>query len=597
MTKTNKSLLTVILAILCSVLIAMGVGFSQPVAYAEDGTALENATFVMDGPEVRVDGNNGMRFMAKMSKTDYEKVVGAYDSVEFGVIIMPEYYLGLAGVGAIDYESVFGTNAKFAWDMDTAFDGAKYNVIHMNSNASEYDETTMSVKGSVVEMKPENLATAYVANVYAKATKGEVVEYKFATMAEENSSMLEVAFKALNSGVFAEGTNAYDTLNGYKTQYEEYKGGEATYSYTVNYVANGQTIKSDKVEGIAMNTAVEAEIALPEGYVLDDNFESVTKGHIYASDIELTVYVKVKPTIDITAQSIDGTLGILASVSNKETQSIVLPVDFAGLTSTTNSVIMHWTDTWSQAMDVQSYDVNTRTITFSSSLVATRLNNVTSGNYIYDCTIDTVNATYKAKIQCVGYKTTVNFISTAEDLQTYLTAKEFVGGELYVLTSDIDGAVVENKANPSNGLVAHFDGRGHALTNLTIKGYGLLGNYFNGTFKNTVVKVSSVQTETKGLISGQSANCSMSNIYVEADATGSNAKSVFRGVYGGCSFTNMVINVKGFEDVFSGTPATETNVVSVTETFFTDNASLNYGSFAITEQGLTFNGKLVYAKA
>jgi hypothetical protein len=301
--------------------------------------------------------------------------------------------------------------------------------------------------------------------------------------------------------------------------------------------------------------------------------------------------------IDISSLCLDGTLGILASVSNKETQSIVLPVDFAGLTSTKNSVIMHWTDTWSQAMDVQSYDVNTRTITFSSSLVTARLNNVTSGNNIYDCTIDTVNATYKAKIQCVGYKTTVNFISTAEDLQTYLSADEFVGGELYVLTNDIDGAVVENKANPANGLVAHFDGRGHALTNLTIKGYGLLGNYFNGTFKNTVVKVSLIQTETKGLISGQSANCSMSNIYVEADATGSNAKSVFRGVYGGCSFTNMVINVKGFEDVFSGTPTTETNVVSVTETFFTDNASLNYGSFAITEQGLTFNGKLVYAKA
>lgn len=108
--------------------------------------------------------------------------------------------------------------------------------------------------------------------------------------------------------------------------------------------------------------------------------------------------------------------------------------------------------------------------------------------------------------------------------------------------------------------------------------------------------VSTVQTETKGLISGQSANCTIQNVYIEGDVTGSIAESVFRNVYGGCHFINVITNVKGTEDVISGEATTETNVISVGENFFTENSTLKFGSFEVKEDGLYFAGKKVLAK-
>ncbi len=618
MTKTNKSLLTVILAILCSVLIAMGVGFSQPVVYAEDGTALENATFVMDGPEVRVDGNNGMRFMAKMSKTDYEKVVGAYDSVEFGVIIMPEYYLGLAGVGAIDYESVFGANAKFAWDMDTAFDGAKYNVIHMNSNASEYDETTMSVKGSVVEMKPENLATAYVANVYAKATKGDVVEYKFATMAEENSSMLEVAFKAINSGLF-DNTNAYDTLNGYKTQYEEYKGGEATYSYTVNYVANGETIKSDKVDGIAMNTAVEAEIVLPDGYVLDTSKESVTKGHIYASDIELTVYVKVKEVIDLTAQSVGGTIGLVGSACDETIQKLELPVDIGALKGNRDAIIIHLNDTgWDFPIWAEGYNAETKMISVTTDSIYSAFHGKV-GAGVYNVTIKGADNDYKAKVEYLGPFKQLVVLETAQDFVEKFNTSWFDnranGGReydyySYVLYNDIvldnSSANVEYSVSVHNRYDGVIDGRGHKLENIRISTVwqGLINYKFSGVIKN-IAFINIYNAGGNGLISYMTDGGTLENVYISGYSSRESISSNITS--NGITVKNVVYN---FDDGYNTAGSTqhgydgEVGSEYITETdvyiafgnanFFSDNAGKKFGNFEVTSTGLYFCGRLIY---
>lgn len=307
--------------------------------------------------------------------------------------------------------------------------------------------------------------------------------------------------------------------------------------------------------------------------------------------------VAIQSNIDLTKQLIDGSLGYVGSNTNREVQELKLPCQIPGIEKVTKIDIDIWGNGNQYRNLAVTYNAENNSFNVTPSAVNAILADAYSGKFFTTCKIVTGYSTYWAKIDLLGVNAKLNFISTKAELESYLTAENFIAGQFYVLTNDIDGAVVENKSNTGNGIVAHFDGRGYSLTNLTINGYGLLGNYFNGTFKNTIVKVSSVQTETKGLISGQSANCNMSNIYVEADTTGSNALSVFRGVYSGCSFANMVINVKGVDDVFSGTPATEENVVTVTETFFTDNASLNFGSFAMTEQGLTFNGKLVYAKA
>ena len=124
----------------------------------------------------------------------------------------------------------------------------------------------------------------------------------------------------------------------------------------------------------------------------------------------------------------------------------------------------------------------------------------------------------------------------------------------------------------------------------------MLGNYFSGTFKNTVIKVKAVQTETRGLISGQSANCTIYNVYIESDVTGSKVDHIFANVYGGCAFRNTVVKVKGLTGIIESTTATQSNVVTVTETFFTDQELIKFSSFEEKADGLYFNGKLVLAK-
>ena len=302
--------------------------------------------------------------------------------------------------------------------------------------------------------------------------------------------------------------------------------------------------------------------------------------------------------VDLSAQLIDGSLGIVGQVANRDEQVLKLPYEILGIENVTSVQIDIWNNGGQYRNLAVTYDAQKNAFITTKDAVASVLSGAYTGDVTLPCKIVTDYSTYWAKVELTGSNRTLNFISTAEELAYYLADGKFLANNVYVLTNDIDGAVVDNKTNPNSGIGALFDGRGYALTNLTLTGYGLLGNYFSGTFKNTIVKISSVQiTAIKGLISGQSYAATYQNIYVEADVTGTNVESVFRGVYGGCTFKDIVVNVKGIKDVIStSATVTEENVVTVTETFFTDYATINFGSFAMTAAGLTFNGKLVLAK-
>lgn len=307
-------------------------------------------------------------------------------------------------------------------------------------------------------------------------------------------------------------------------------------------------------------------------------------------------FVGLPSKVDLTERLVGGVLGVVGSNSNRDVQEIKLPYQILGIEKVASIDFDIWGSGTQYRSLAVTYNAENNSFNVTKSAVNAVLSDAYSGAITRTCKIVTEDSTYWAEIQLLGINAPLNFISTKAELESYLTAENFVAGQHYVLTNDIDGAVIENKSNKSNGIVAHFDGRGYQLTNLTIKGYGLLGNYFNGTFKNTVIKVIAVETETKGLISGQSANCNMSNIYVEGNVTGSKAEHIFRGVYSGCVFGNIVVNVKGIVGVIASDTATQNNVITVTESFFTDNANLSFGSFAMTDAGLTFNGRLVLVK-
>ena len=156
MTKAKKSILTVVLALLSAMFILMSVGMNAKPTYAEELTPLQQVTSLkMEGVEIRVDGKgNGMKFVGSFDAEDYTNKLSGYDKVEYGVFIMPEYYLELVGKTEIDQGSTFGTedeNPVFIWGdeiTEPVVDG-KYTIIQMDSLAVQ-DGDKMVICGSVV---------------------------------------------------------------------------------------------------------------------------------------------------------------------------------------------------------------------------------------------------------------------------------------------------------------------------------------------------------------------------------------------------------------------------------------------------------------
>ena len=378
------------------------------------------------------------------------------------------------------------------------------------------------------------------------------------------------------------------TLNNVVLNFEDGYGSKGVVSKNAEGLSTGEITYGEHFYNIYGDDSIFDNVGLKFG-----DFEVKADGLYFNGKL-----LALPGNIDLSSQLIDGSLGIVGQVANRDEQELKLPCIIPGIENVTSIKVDIWNNGGQYRNLAVTYDAQKNALITTKDAVASVLSGAYTGDVTLPCKIVTDYSTYWAKVELTGSNRTLNFISTADELATYLANGKFVGNNVYVLTNDIDGAVVDNKTNPANGVGALFDGRGYALTNLTLTGYGLLGNYFGGTFKNTIVKISSVQiTDIKGLISGQSYGATYQNIYVEADVSETNVESVFRGVYSSCTFKDIVVNVKGIKDVIStGDTVTEENVVTVTETFFTDYATINFGSFAMTEQGLTFNGKLVLAK-
>ena len=274
--KTNslKNKLVVVLSALMMISAIFSlIGFNN--AKANDGTALSEIVtdFTMGGgQQVRLakeEGDpKGMRFIAKLSADNYDAINGAeYDSVEYGYFIMPSYYE--TKIGAINEENTFGANAKYTWEGKVG--AGTYAVIHNVGAEPVLDEDSGDylIKGSVVGMQPQNLATKYTGKMYIKATKGDVSEYVFADALVSKYSMIDVAIMAMDTGV--EDDSLQDYIDDYKAWYLEQKGVEPTYSYTINYVAGDEIVDTQVVENIDINTQINLTATAPAGYVLDAN--------------------------------------------------------------------------------------------------------------------------------------------------------------------------------------------------------------------------------------------------------------------------------------------------------------------------------------
>ena len=274
---STKKLAITVLAAMAALLIAFGFMLMRPIAFADTVS-----TFKMeDGAAVRYGASkdeNGIRFSARISKSEYETLTAGAKSVESGTFIMPAAYY--VAYGAISEEACFGaTNVYYYVGADGNFVGkdearTQYKILNA-VGVPKYiqEETAYAVFGSVVSILDANLNVPLIARSYLKITPQEgAATYLFADMnADINKnvrSVLSVSQNALLAGV----TGAeLDTVQGYFNKFVELNP-DATAKYTEKYSIVDVSGKHEDASLTATRTAKitafdgKVTTTVPEGY-------------------------------------------------------------------------------------------------------------------------------------------------------------------------------------------------------------------------------------------------------------------------------------------------------------------------------------------
>ena len=607
----KKKVLLVVLAFVSFFMAFSGV-CGIVTAKAEGETALQQIEFTMiDGAQIRLDGNNGMRFAGQMSEADFNKISGAYETLEYGVFIMPEFYLAK---GELNYANTFG-GEKYFWGEDVTSkgegDAKTYRIIHMASDATTDAELDgYLVRGSVVDVKKQNLATTYVACAYIKATPAEGdVEYKFADMSNYTGrSMLEVALRAKNSGKYDGDADSLDNLDKYKTDYlawyaENNEGATPTYSYTINYCLEGviRPLVTETVEGVAMNSAIEEfSYALVEQPKAED-------ARVYASDKVLNVYVDAEV---LTGTLYQGEVAYLEKYPSnnsdkKENQSFVLP-------KAVGQVKDFRIDGYT--FDV-AYEDATSTITINTADIAYES---FVGGVKFATFVDDEGNLYVAKLTVADFvvwndSEIGDFFNT--DLNYYIAvAQNIDAGRVAVNTEIIDN------------YTGTIDGKGHVVSNYYIHmGLGMIGTgYSDGvryTFSGTVKNIAFVSLDNStqndmgydGIFSEIANGATIENVYIHGKSA---RQQLFATIAeGGVTIKDVVLNFNdGYgspdgvvccQNTNKGHDASTGDITyeGIFWSIYNDETQLwnaeigmTFGDFEVRENGLYFGGTPIKVK-
>ncbi|MBQ9756089.1 MAG: hypothetical protein IJV99_00655 [Clostridia bacterium] len=454
MAKTRNRLL-VVLSVLMAFAFMFGI-FGFRTAKADSASMVTSFT-MSESQSVRVDDHKGMRFYAVLSNTDYQNLFGSesnYEDVEFGYFIMPAYYEEI--LGDINEESTFGDQAVYTWE---GKEGAgTYTVIHnvgaypVLDTQGEISQGNYLIKGSVVNMYPQNLATKYTARMYVKATNKttQATEYQFATKAKTTASMIDVAIKALDAGVQDDSLQGY--IDSYNAWHTTEKGSAPTFTYTVNYVSGGEIVKSVVSEqSYAINTPVSITATAPEGYLLDQAMadSNVLSGKIFADNsLVLTVYVT-----NLTEETMEGSLYnkelYYFDKSSAEDASVVLPKAIGKV----SALAIGGTVIDSANF---SYEDATKTLTVKADAISA----LATGDV--DMVITGATAIYTAKVTVADV-----VLKTAQDILDKVSDKKITG--YYVLGNDIENVTGHTAGYGTGVLSGVLDGKGFAIKNLTME--------------------------------------------------------------------------------------------------------------------------------
>ncbi len=189
------------------------------------------------GASVRLKtGSSGLRFTALMNPSDYTALKSntAYESVSFGMIIVPKDY---QDTHAVDKASVFGIGGTRYYTFEENENGYA-RVLNLTSDTLvDYTDKEMNVhkafKGVITNILPANYAREFVATAYIKTVEAGTgtIDYEF-TSASDNRSVVYVSQIALSKGE----TDVDGILSGFVTAVKE---AGTTTDYTVeHYKAN-----------------------------------------------------------------------------------------------------------------------------------------------------------------------------------------------------------------------------------------------------------------------------------------------------------------------------------------------------------------------
>jgi len=316
-------------------------------------------------------GKFGMQFTATLNGDDYDALnsqlkTGAYEDLEYGVIILPKYY---TEIYPVNEETVFSNTAVYDYanhDGNTwVYSGNKIRIVNINANDWVDEGDFYTYSGAVVDIKDGSEKYGYVNNLdlemyavsYVKATlSGGTIEYKFSEPVI--SSATYMAQKEIESGKYNQETCDF-------IRQEFIDKVENTYTYTTEYYVrekDGYTLKSKVVSNsiYPLDTIVSADYdILMDGHTFDkDNPLNVLSSKIYANDkTTLKVYYSVATEVPAKISALDSNTEILQNVDHYATGDLI---DKSGIVVT---AVKNETESAqiiiTPSADVNYYDVET----------------------------------------------------------------------------------------------------------------------------------------------------------------------------------------------------------------------------------------------
>ena len=312
--RNKKVWLTALLATAFTLFGAGVTTFNSVDAAANDAVTAESVGLVMDkGAGVRLgtqDGNNGIRFVLTMDKTEYtalKEKVGTeegdlYSEVSFGMIITKASYVSdekeLTVENLFDLDTTDGVdNTKFQWKpagagADWTVDEGKSLVVNQTfahlGTSEDYANDYVGF-ASLVKLHDYNLTQEFVARGYMKYTTTDgTVNYRMADYYEEmrennERSMTYVAQKAAEDPKMS----AYvSTLNSLYINHSTVQ--EEEVNVTVNHRkldVHGEEIgvETEVLTGQKIGATVTATPRAEEGWIYDEASSTVS-GVAYANN-------------------------------------------------------------------------------------------------------------------------------------------------------------------------------------------------------------------------------------------------------------------------------------------------------------------------